>query len=514
MKTDDLINALGGIDDEFLPQPAGKRPEKKKRPFIYKLLAAAACLVLLAGAYFAVQHFNASPTTPPDGTQDDEPTGEQNETNTDSAPQGSFRAFAIAAPEYPVQEKFPRPEDYTNPDGSEDMDAFYDAYTEFMIKKPPAPLKKSPQNDGINGFYGKMLPLFLSASDNSVCSPVNIMLALSMLAESTGGDSRRQILSALGAQDMETQRKYASEVFDYLYTDNGMTTIKLANSVWLDRKLQYNAPALQSLADNYYAASFRGDMQSEEYSAMLRDWLNGNTGKLLEGQISGLCFDPNTVLGLASAVEMSAMWTDNFYEWANETLPFHGTNGDAEAVFMTESSDSYSLPVFRCGDCLVCRKSLSDDHFMYFVLPDEGKSLESVIKNGNFLTRLTGRESSDFIGIVKFKVPKFDIASQVDLREGLKSMGITDVLSAEKADFSPIIPSEPGDVVLSSALHGARVLIDENGVKGAAYTLLTADATGGMPEQDAMDFILDRPFLFLITSSFGIPIFAGTVTQP
>ena len=35
-----------------------------------------------------------------------------------------------------------------------------------------------------------------------------------------------------------------------------------------------------------------------------------------------------------------------------------------------------------------------------------------------------------------------------------------------------------------------------------------------MPPEDEVDFTLDRPFLFLLTSSQGQPLFAGVVNQP
>jgi serine protease inhibitor len=58
------------------------------------------------------------------------------------------------------------------------------------------------------------------------------------------------------------------------------------------------------------------------------------------------------------------------------------------------------------------------------------------------------------------------------------------------------------------------VAVDEAGVIAAAYTLMVGD-TGGMPEQlEEVDFILDRPFLFVITGSDNFPLFAGVVAEP
>ncbi len=59
-----------------------------------------------------------------------------------------------------------------------------------------------------------------------------------------------------------------------------------------------------------------------------------------------------------------------------------------------------------------------------------------------------------------------------------------------------------------------RVTVDEEGVSAAAYTVMMADAGGAMPPEKEVDFILDRPFLFVITGNDGLPLFTGVVNDP
>ena len=61
--------------------------------------------------------------------------------------------------------------------------------------------------------------------------------------------------------------------------------------------------------------------------------------------------------------------------------------------------------------------------------------------------------------------------------------------------------------------HAARVAIDETGVTAAAYTVMLM-CGAGMPPAEQMDFVLDRPFLFVIASRDNLPLFAGIVNQP
>ena len=94
-------------------------------------------------------------------------------------------------------------------------------------------------------------------------------------------------------------------------------------------------------------------------------------------------------------------------------------------------------------------------------------------------------------------------------KEELKKLGITDVLNADTADFSPLAGPGAG-IFLSQADHAARVKVDEYGVEAAAYTVVLG-ALGAIPPEEEVDFVLDRPFLFVITSRQGLPLFCGIV---
>ena len=109
-------------------------------------------------------------------------------------------------------------------------------------------------------------------------------------------------------------------------------------------------------------------------------------------------------------------------------------------------------------------------------------------------------------------VPKFDVSSDLNLNAGLQALGVTDVFSDDTADFSPMIENADG-VFLSSAKHAARVAIDEEGVTAAAYTVMM-EAGAAEPPDEEIDFTLDRPFVFAITSQDGLPLFIGVVNTP
>lgn len=95
----------------------------------------------------------------------------------------------------------------------------------------------------------------------------------------------------------------------------------------------------------------------------------------------------------------------------------------------------------------------------------------------------------------------------------MRALGITDVFDADRADFSPLCGT--GDALtLSEATHAARVRIDETGGTGTAFTEMAFKAAAAADEPDDLDFTLDRPFVFVIVSENGLPLFCGIVNRP
>ena len=136
----------------------------------------------------------------------------------------------------------------------------------------------------------------------------------------------------------------------------------------------------------------------------------------------------------------------------------------------------------------------------------------ALLRDPSLMTLFAGDNSgiqSKFL-TVNAAVPKFDIASEHELSDTLKSLGITNAFSPETADFSAL---SDGDAVLSSIQHAARMTIDEEGATAAAFTVAMEEGAA-MPPEEETDFILNRPFVVAITTRDGLPLFLGIVNTP
>lgn len=353
---------------------------------------------------------------------------------------------------------------------------------------------------------------FLSSAgdENAVVSPVNIYMALAMLAELTGGNSRSQLLELIGTDSVEALREQAKAIWRACSRDEEEIQSVLASSVWLRDDIGYVQSTMDTLADTYYASSYRGEMGTADMNKSIQGWLNEQTRGLLEEQAASIETNPLTVLLLATTIYYSAQWTNEFNEDMNYTEVFHAPSGDLDAEYMyTERSMDY----FSGEGWGAVRLSLRGGNSMWFILPDEGVSVDTLLENEEVMRLMsTGEVGESEYARVHFSVPKFDIASQLDLIDGLKALGVTDVFDPTVSDFTPMT-TDTDEIYVSEVTHAARVKIDEEGVEAAAFTVIVGDAAAAEPE-DEIYFTLDRPFLFAISSRDDLPLFAGVVNQP
>ncbi|MBO4888338.1 MAG: serpin family protein [Firmicutes bacterium] len=383
-------------------------------------------------------------------------------------------------------------------------DAHWNWWNEYR-DKADASAKLQP---GLSDYYqAVMRQLLADEKENTVCSPLNIYIALSMLAEVSDGSTRQQILDVLNVSDIESLRKQISVLWDANYVDTPVIQSLLANSLWLRDSDIYNEKTLQLLADQYYASSFRGVPGSETMDQALQDWTNENTGHLLEDYVKDLKLDADTVLALVSTLYYKAAWTDNFWPGATDQQVFHGLDGDT-TVDMMHKADT--MRVYLSEQYTSVGLDLMDGGEMYFFLPSNGTDVDQLLQDPDVFTTLYGAGDDEwYVPMVHLSIPKFDIAAKTDLRDSLKELGITDAFVPGLADFSPLT-TKIEDIYVSKAEHAATVMIDEEGVVGAAYTEL-ALAEGAMLPDDEIDFTVDRPFLFIITGRDGSILFAGVV---
>ena len=466
-----VAKALGYVDEKYVTA-AAKRKKKKAAKYWISAVAAVLALVLLF--------------------------------NLPSMPMViSAKAVSIASESRQMQR--PVLDDYKDRDQWRADREKWEAEQKFLSSTTRETV------DALTPFFTNGSAQFLSTqgSENLLWSPINAYIGLALMTEVTDGASRQQILDLFGARDIDALRQQVGAVWESAYNDNGHEISTLANSLWLENGLNYQQDTMDNIAYYYYASVYQGDLGSQKINNAIGAWINNNTGGFLKKSTSNVNLSPDTILALYSTIYFQAKWQDEFSASKNTQDTFHAPNGDKTVTFMNKKLAQMN---YYYGDKFsAVALSLKNGSRMWFILPDKGYTTADVLADGQYMQMVLQQDWENEKWMkVNLSVPKFDVNSTMNLRGGLQEMGVTDVFNEGAANFSAITGDVP--IFLTAANQSVRVQIDEEGVKAAAYIEFPG-AMSPEPPEEIIDFILDRPFIFAITTD-NIPLFMGTVNNP
>lgn len=419
--------------------------------------------------------------------------------------------------EYPKWAEYPNIEDFENPD----VDGYF-------FYNPEYDKKLNEYNTGVrerrklaknineySNFYKTSAREILGSADgeNMVYSPLALYEALSMLAEITDGSTRDEVLEVLDSPDIETQRDRAQTLFVSNYSEATGSMVLPAASLWINVDYPYNKEAVDSLAFNYFADSYLFDGYDESSTARIQNWINEKTRGLLKEAVEGVELTPDSILNICTTLYFNGRWSDWFYKDYTEEMTFHSPSGDITTDFMYKQ-ESGSL-FLGSNFTAVINSFENDGGLMYFILPNEGETVDDVLSSDEYLDFVfirNPRQDFDYYdAIVHQRIPKFDISSDVSLNQALKNLGIEKVFTGN-GDFSNLI-SEKYPVSVDKVQHAARIKIDEEGCEAAAYVDLGLVGEAPPPPEEVY-FTADRPFIIVIKTDTNQPLFMGVVNNP
>ena len=375
-------------------------------------------------------------------------------------------------------------------------------------------------NEGETGFQPFYLRIIQNVlcneeSDAPVCSPACMIPWLAVLAELSSG-TQKQILDAMGMKDTASFSQAADAMMCEIESkveEGGICN--LSSSVWLNQGKDCQCSRQTTLEKQLklcHTDIFAGETGSDSMNGELRKWLDECTGGKLKDQVSGVSLERGIQAALFSTIYFKSGWNIEFSEPYRAV--FHGEDRNGKCQMMKGMAD---LPYFW-GDqfgavCLDLTGSLLGGE-IFLILPDENRSINTVLKSRSFYELMTKREEYPYQKLAKTKLylPQVRADAEINLVSYLEKEGIRDAFDAQTADFSPLLDLEnlSGPLYVSQAEHSVHLEWNELGIECAAYT-------GGwlkgaaMPALKNVTFRLDRPFIYLIMSIDGTPLFAGAV---
>ena len=508
MKKEELDEIISNTDIKIIEKT---EKQDKKRFNVLRTVAAAAALFIVIGTVAvvpAVMRRGKSPDTLPDVTENGEAT-------VDTRPVQPYEEHTVV--EIPFNEGYGKILKY-DPVYPETIKITGNYVTAEEARKLLAERSKYYGNGtNLRTFFNSLASAVTKQSKkenakNVVMSPLNIYMTLSMIAEITDGETREEILKVLNVKDIEELRDRTKKIWLAHYCDDGTFKSLLADSVWLDNdgSLSFSEEKIKTLTQEYFASVFNGDLQSDDFKNAYRTWLSDQTGGLMKNVIDGIEAGADTAMILASTVDFEAEWKSGYTE---ERGVFYTAEKKIDIKYL-KTENREGVAYFGDGYVTVYQKLDNSAGTMWYILPDEGKTVDEILEKINITSPSANTKPTKEIHLT-IRVPKLDISMQTDLKPALTSMGIAKCFDPS-FDFASSVSNTAGNTMrVTKAIHGCRVLTTTEGVTGAAFAHFEVAPGAADPSTlKEYKFTADRPFIFVINSDDGLPLFFGIVNEP
>lgn len=405
------------------------------------------------------------------------------------------------------------------------------------LGKPEAvqPLSYEERRDESLRSFGRSADAFSSSfspavyrsgdgTENFAVSPLSVYMGLSLAAECSAGQTREELLSALGVsyESLSTQFSgFYRSLTDEYRDDAGRVKGKLAlgNSVWVNDGTAVKDSCIRTLADKYYAYSYSADFAGDNKNANLavRSFVKKQTNGLIDRDFD---LSEETVFTLINTLYLKDMW--NVY---GDDLPF-----TKEKYTFTEKGGQEKNVNLLQGYYISGRayEAESYTHFytrtylgyrLKFLLPKEGRAVDDVFtaENLSAVNALTEYGAYDDERMLHYNTrclfPEFSASFDGDVKEILRSaFGLNAMFDESLCDFSALT-DDPA--VCGGVRHIAQLKVTKKGIEGAAATVFPAAGAPGPGEYTEVyeDFTVDRPFAFIVADPYGNTLFSGVVNH-
>ncbi len=367
-----------------------------------------------------------------------------------------------------------------------------------------------------------------SDNDNSfVISPIGTALQLGLIANGASGDTKSEIISAIGKDltieninqcssyfksRMEAVSKMQSNEVDELSGKKQEVSedeyVKFDNNLFFNDISDVRTKFLQTNA-NYYGSDIFRFMFSDE-NALTK--LNGHFSDFTKNNAVAEIDKEQTLMSVTAA-DISDIWLDPYAEADIEKGSFTSNGKNREVNYMT-SNESFIKTDKAQG--IIKYTSANPLKFM-IVMPNENISLEDYITDFNNLEFSNLIDSVDITKKATAKIPEFSIDSEKNahpLSSALAKSGLYTLFTEDSA-FTDLTHTD--NFMLNEMYEiSPKISVNAAGISGTKSNSGSAPVKERIKGLEKTDLTIEfnRPFIFLIIDNeSNIPIYIGTVNN-
>lgn len=355
---------------------------------------------------------------------------------------------------------------------------------------------------------------------NFAVSPVSVFMALSLAAESAADKTREEILSALDLSYTEL-----SSDFQYLYSvlnrEYVSGVVRLSNSVWVNEGTQVRQDCLDSLAEKFFCSSYSADFAGDNQAAndAVRSFVKEQTNGLIDKDFQ---LSADTYFALINALYLKDCWSTSGNDLSFTEKDYTFTGEDGKTTTQKFLQGYYNTGRAVEGENFTAFYTSTNAGFtIQFLLPKDGYSVSDVFTEENlaFAGQRENYNGYDTENKIRYETrclfPEFRASFDQDIIKLLRSIGIEKLFDPQACDLSSLMEKqnmENGNAYCYSLQHVTELAVDKKGIEGAAVTVV-ADGSTSVEEYTTVqeDFIVDRPFGFILSDRYGTTLFSGAV---
>ena len=337
----------------------------------------------------------------------------------------------------------------------------------------------------------------LSGEANDNYSPISLYTALAMAATGASSGTADELYGVLGLpKDPDALADIFAKINRLLNVQSDTGRTRLSNSIWNQLDYPFHEAYIHRLQQKFGASLFEVDFTEPETANRMSDWVAKETEGLIRPKFEQTS-DYRSVL--FNTLYFKESWLIPFSPDRTVRDTFQGSQGDVEKDFL--QSDQIQTYIHQ-GD--IEGVILPLEFSRMIILKKSGANPRDILQEN--LTELI-HSGSD--AIVTLKLPKFSFDNEYDLIPLLQQMGVSTAFSP-RADFSAMTPK---DLDITEVRQNSHIGIDETGVEAAAMTMVAFAESAMIDPPLEVELTFDEPFLYMIESFDGLPLFIGTVTQ-
>ena len=342
------------------------------------------------------------------------------------------------------------------------------------------------------------------AGKDFMVSPLSISFVLGALDNGATGQTSEEILDVLGfeGRTVEDINEYSRNILHGCTEVDNLVDVEFANAVVVKEGYDLK-DGFRNALENYYDAFVRSMKFDDEAIDAINDWCNEQTKGLIPEIIDKI--PENARLFALNSIYFKGAWEYRFEKEDTKKESFTSIDGSSSKTWMMHmegwldysSNDTWSTVRLPYGN---------GSYSMYVLLPHEGISVNAVMEglDGKTWEIEKNRMRSCKVDL---KLPRFETASDINLVDIMKSLGMERAFNPDMAEFGDMFENESG-IFLGILKQKSMIIVNEEGTEAAGVTLGGSMVTGFMPpENKPQTFHADRPFVYLIQEKSSNAIF-------